>query len=58
MVSLQEAITITDDVIDAQPLWEYPCVALSNPQRFMKFNLTDRIPDTDCICNSKFEFEG
>jgi hypothetical protein len=54
----QEAITITDELIDAQPLWEYPCIALSKPHTFMTLNFSNDVDDDDIETSGKFQFES
>jgi len=55
---LQEAITVTDELIDAQPLWEYPCIALSKPHTFMTLNFNHDITDKAIETSGKFQFES
>ncbi|XP_065213490.1 protein arginine N-methyltransferase 7 [Planococcus citri] len=54
---IQEAITISDDVIDSQPLWEYTTVALAKPRKFLTLNLNDEVKPTSITVDEKIQFE-
>lgn len=35
---IMESCNVSDSCTEAQPLWEYPCVALSSPAKLMGFD--------------------
>ncbi|XP_064466661.1 protein arginine N-methyltransferase 7-like isoform X2 [Ornithodoros turicata] len=39
---------ISDDVVEPQPLWEYPCTALTDPFVLAAFDLSSNLPSTAC----------
>ncbi|KAK5642476.1 hypothetical protein RI129_008643 [Pyrocoelia pectoralis] len=47
-----------DDKVEAQPLWEYPCIARSSVKEFINLSL-ETLADTDVYDNSiTFQLEG
>jgi hypothetical protein len=44
---IMDAIAISDAQVEPQPLWEYPCQALTSPKVVMTFDLTEVIPEND-----------
>lgn len=57
---IQNSSDISDSRVEAQPLWEYPGIALSNPVEIHQFSLVQRIPSTDKTTNgsANFNIEG
>ena len=43
---IQSSRSISDSLVEAHPLWEYPCEALSQPFSVLDFNFTKTIEDT------------
>jgi hypothetical protein len=41
---LQSACDKSDADVEPHPLWEYPCVAVGQPQRLLTFDLTKPLP--------------
>ncbi|KAJ8928652.1 hypothetical protein NQ314_018746 [Rhamnusium bicolor] len=52
----KESSNISDDNVEAQPLWEYPGIALSNEIEIASLDLKD-IPETLLECNGSFQLE-
>jgi hypothetical protein len=42
---IQSSRSISDSLVEAHPLWEYPCEALSQPFIVLDFNFTKTIED-------------
>jgi len=43
---VQSSRSISDSLVEAHPLWEYPCEALSQPFSILHFSFTKAIEDT------------
>ncbi|XP_069687860.1 protein arginine N-methyltransferase 7-like isoform X2 [Periplaneta americana] len=43
---IESSSSISDSAVEAQPLWEYPCEALSQPFCILDFNFTTNIEDS------------
>lgn len=57
---IQSSSDISDSRVEAQPLWEYPGVALSEPVRIHEFSLAQQLPSSDETVkgNAQYKIEG
>jgi len=43
---IESASCTSDQVVEPHPLWEYPCVALAQPEEVLQFDLKQKVPQT------------
>lgn len=43
---------------EAQPLWEYPCTALSKPTQLLELDLNSNIPENKIECSGSMDISG
>lgn len=54
---IQNSSSISDSPVEPQPLWEYPCKALSQPFCILDFNFTNMTEDS-VTAEGKVNCEG
>nr|XP_027216177.1 protein arginine N-methyltransferase 7-like [Penaeus vannamei] len=55
---IESACDEADEIIEPQPLWEYPSKALSQPFPLLKLDLTDPIPDNPVSSKNSLSLPG
>lgn len=55
---ISEASAISDNLVEPQPLWEYPCKALCEPLELLQFRFNEDIPDKQICQLGSIELTG
>ena len=54
---VKDACRKSDEDVEPHPLWEYPCIAVGNPESLMKFELHSSIPNQKIMEKIKLSVE-
>ncbi|XP_067002543.2 protein arginine N-methyltransferase 7 isoform X2 [Anabrus simplex] len=55
---IENSSAISDLAVEAHPLWEYPCRALSRPQQILNFNFSKSLSDVGIEEHGRIRCEG
>uniref|UniRef100_A0A1B6CG41 Protein arginine N-methyltransferase n=1 Tax=Clastoptera arizonana TaxID=38151 RepID=A0A1B6CG41_9HEMI len=55
---VQKSSEISDDMIETQPLWEYPGIALSMPKKLIMFDMQSQFPTTTVIRKEEIKIDS
>nr|CAD7430778.1 unnamed protein product [Timema monikensis] len=55
---IENSCSVSDTLVEPQPLWEYPCKILSKPFKVMELDFTNNLPGSPVENTGNVRFEG